>query len=168
MNKFLIYIYGSWLLQYFLMETYLAVDWYLILALMYSEVTNWTSWTVHMWGDIKSGWVPAAAFSWRMQKHIYLRQSLRPSPISHFYPLPLEKESQGVVAEIHLFEMGHPFKSAIHHEKSPMTVPDVSPASKWVSHARKCPLLWTASYGYTTWTNHITVWVSCHKLSLMV
>ncbi len=31
---------------------------------------------------------------------------------------------------------------------------DASPSLMWVTHAQKCPLSWTTSYGYTTCANH--------------
>ncbi len=45
------------------------------------------------------------------------------------------------------------------HRSQLLSVPDVSPISMWVAHARKGPQSWTASYGYTSWTNHIILWV---------
>ncbi len=47
-----------------------------------------------------------------------LPETLRPNPISHFYPYPfrLGTKLQGAVAEAFPYEMGNPFKNVICHQ----------------------------------------------------
>ncbi len=47
-----------------------------------------------------------------------------------------------------------------------MLVLDVSSDASKGLHAQKGPPSWTASYSYTTWTNHMWCWVSCYNLNL--